>query len=356
MQEKMTARKRMLTVLERGTPDMVPWSFYPVLIPRGEVERIARNAGCGLYLHNPAWHTEIHNVEICVREEWKDKKTKVITRTLHTPVGSVSEKVTEDPGYHSPWWIEYRIKNISDYRVVKFMVENTHYYEDFDYFITAEEDLGEDGIVGASVGYSPVWLLMYVYMGIEQFSLDLYDHPKQLAELIYLIGEKQSEAFRIAARSPARVVHSDDSLTGNFISPRMYKKYCQPFYNKQGQLLHEHNKIYAVHMDGKLKCLRNLIKDTEVDVIESFTLLEQGGDLPIEEARSIWEDKIIIINFPASLILGGRDKAKSFMLNLFKKIDPANNFIVEISEDLPHMLWKDVMLLLSDIIPKFKLK
>jgi len=330
---------------------MIPWVFYPVLVPQGEVERKARNKGCGIFTHVPAWRIEMQDVEVSMQETWDDKG-KTITRTYHTPAGSVSEKIREDPGYHSPWCIEYRIKNMSDYRVVKFMVENTYYHEDYDSFTAAQEDLGEDGIVVASPGYSPVLLLIHVYMGIERFIFDLYDHPKELEELIYLIGEKQDEVFRIAARSSAKIVESGDSLTGNYVEPRLYEKYCLPFYNRQGELLHQNNKFYAVHMDGKLKCLEGLIKETKVDLIESFTLPEQGGDLPIEEAINIWEDKVIAMNFPASISLKGREKTKEFMLKLFKRIFPAKNFMVEISEDLPHMYWKDIVLILSEIIPK----
>lgn len=350
----MSIRKRMLAVLKRSIPDMIAWAFYPCLVPQGEVEREARNKGCGIILHQPAWKKQMRNVEVSIQESWSDKEIKIITQTYHTPVGSVSEKIAEGPGYHSPWWTEYRIKNISDYRVVKFMIENTHYYENYNSFTAAQENLGEDGIAIASVEYSPVLLLIYKYMGIEKFSFHLHDHPKELEELIHLIGEKQDEIFRIAACSPAKIVHSDDSLTSDYVGPRLYKKYCLPFYNRQGKLLHQNNKFYAVHMDGKLKCLQDFIKETKVDLIESFTLPEQGGDFPIEEARSIWKDKVIGVNFPASIFLKGRDEAKKFMLELFKKIFPANNFMLEISEDLPHVFWKDVILLLGEIIPEFK--
>lgn len=48
-----------------------------------------------------------------------------------------------------------------------------------------------------------------------------------------------------------------------------------------------------------------------------FTLPEQGGDLPLEEARNIWKDKIIWVNFPTSVMAQGREEAKRFIDSLF---------------------------------------
>jgi len=350
----MTARERILTVLERDIPDMVPWAFYSTLIPQGEVEREARNKGCGIILWKPAWRMEMQNIEISVKEDWRNERIKTTVCTYHTPLGDISEKIEEDPGYHSKWIKEYLIKNIHDYKIMRFIIENTHYYEDYNSFREFQEDLGEDGVIFASVGPSPLQRLLNELMGVERFSLDFYDHPKQVEELLHLIEEKQDKVFHLAANSPAKIVYSDDSVTGNITEPRLFKKYCLPFYNKQAELLHQKNKIYGVHMDGKLKCLRDLIKEAKNDLIDSFTLPEQGGDFPLEEARNIWEDKVIAINFPASISLKGRDEAKKFMLKLFKRIFPAKNFMVQISEDLPHMFWKDIILILGEIIPKLE--
>ena len=350
----MTARERILTVLERDIPDMVPWAFYSTLIPQGEVEREARNKGCGIILWKPAWRMEMQNIEVSVKEDWSNERIKTITCTYHTPLGDISEKIREDPGYHSKWITEYLIKNINDYKIMRFIIENTYYYEDYNSFREFQEDLGEDGVIFASVGPSPLQRLLHELMGVERFSLDFYDHPKQVEELLHLIEEKQDEVFHIAANSPAKIVYSDDSVTGNITEPRLFKKYCLPFYNKQAGLLHQKNKIYGVHMDGKLKCLRDLIKEAKNDLIDSFTLPEQGGDLPLEEARNIWKDKVIAVNFPASISLKGRDEAKKFIFKLLKKASPANNFMLHISEDLPHMFWKDIVLILGEIIPKLR--
>lgn len=351
---KITPRKQILTVLEKNTAGIIPWAFYSALIPQGEVEREARNKGCGVILWKPAWRVGIQNVEILIREDRRNEKMKVITRTYRTPLGDISEKIKEGPGYHSEWITEYLIKTINDYKIMQFIIENTHYYEDYGSFADSQEDIGEDGIIYASVGPSPLQQLLNELMGVERFSLDFYDHPKQVEELLHSIEEKQDEVFRIAANSPAKIVHSDDSITGTITEPRLFKKYCLPFYNKQAKILHQKNKIYGVHMDGKLKCLKDLIKETKVDLIDSFTLPEQGGDLPIEEAINIWKDKVIAMNFPASISLRGREKTKEFMLKLLKRISPAKNFMLEISEDLPHMHWKDIILILSEIIPKFR--
>ena len=89
-------------------------------------------------------------------------------------------------------------------------------------------------------------------------------------------------------------------------------------------------------MDGKLKSLKELIKKADIDVIESFTFPEGGGDLSLEEARADWKDKSIIASLPAFLYLKEEKMVKRYIYNLINRASSKKNFMLEISEDLPH--------------------
>lgn len=91
-----------------------------------------------------------------------------------------------------------------------------------------------------------------------------------------------------------------------------------------------------MHMDGKLKSLKELIKKADIDVIESFTFPEGGGDLSFEEARAAWENKSIIANLPAFLCLKEKKIVKEYIHNLINRVSSKKKFMLEISEDLPH--------------------
>ena len=137
-------------------------------------------------------------------------------------------------------------------------------------------------------------------------------------------------------------------------SPRLFGKYSLPFYNKQARLLHERDKIYGLHCDGRLNCLKNLIQRTDVDLIESFTLPEGGGDLPLQEAQRLWKDKAIWANFPASLCHTDEGNIREILIRILKKATPGDGFVLEYSEDLPINLWKKTLTVFAEILQKYR--
>ena len=88
-------------------------------------------------------------------------------------------------------------------------------------------------------------------------------------------------------------------------------------------------------MDGKLKHLAELISKTDIDVVESFTLPDAGGNLPLEEALKVWKGRTIAANIPAFLALQNSDYIKQYINKLKEKINHQDNFSLQYSEDLP---------------------
>ena len=350
----MTPKERMLRAMHKKKTDKIPWAAYPVLVPRGYVERKVRNKGCGFLIAWPPYQVDRSEVTVEEKEIWdENNRAKLITRIYHTPLGSISEKVQirlDLSPNKSQWITEYMIKGISDYPIAKFIIENTSYYPDYDSFLEMQEELGDDGIVTATAKRSPMQKMLYELMGVERFSIDSYDHPKEFKKLAELIEWKDDEMYKIIANSPAELVIAGENLSGDVVSPRLFKEYSVPFYNKQARLLHEEGKVYGVHMDGRLNCLKDLIKETEIDLIESFTLSEGGGDLTLEEARKLWRDKVIWINFPASLCHGSEETIREFLIRLTRKVTPGDGFMLEISEDLPPILWQKVLTIIGDVL------
>ena len=361
----MTLREKLLSVYRKKGYGRIPWAAYGgFLLPAGSVERELRNSGCGLIQWRPvsSWlppgmghmrgwdqESEIKNVQMSIKAVWEDNE-RILVRTYDTPVGSVFEKLREDPGYHSLWIKEFLIKSPHDYDVVKFMVENTVLREQYSTFLEAQENMGDDGVVLAVVDRSPWQKTLIELTGTERLYFDLHDNPSPVEDLLSSMEERQDEAYRIIADSPAEVIWMVDNLTGDLTPPKVFEKYCLPFYNRQARRLHEKNKILVVHMDGKLACLKDLIQKTDVDVIESFTLPEAGGDLPIEEASMAWEDKSIMANVPAFLCYQKAEEVREYMQELLTTVSPRKNFMLEISENLPHPFWKTTLPVVAEVL------
>jgi len=358
----MTPRERIISFYQRKKVDQVPWAVYCFppssldyldnYLPRGETERKLREKGCALLPFMPICKAKVSKVEVLKKTVWENGE-EVFLHIYRTPIGEVCEKIKIDPGYRSRWIKEYLIKELKDYEIVKFIIENTVFEENYEDFLESEENVGEDGLTIAYLDpleRSPLQLLWSKFAGVERTCLDLYDHLDLVEDFMDCLEEKETEILEIAKNSPAKAILFDENVTSDLTSPELFSKYCLPFYKKYVPLAHQKGKICLAHLDGKLNSLKNLIKNTGFDVIDSFTLPEAGGDLTLEEARRLWPDKAIATNFPAFLCLKEDKEVEKYLKNLLENEPTKSNFMIEISEDLPHKFWKKPLLVLARVI------
>ncbi len=237
-----------------------------------------------------------------------------------------------------PWVLEggHLIETLDDYEVVKFLIEDTEYIPNYKNSKEPEMIIGDSGIVSAYVPKSP-FQSMNMIMGTHNLALHLYMHQKEFDELYRIIYKKELEICKIVAESPIEVIWCADNVTSLVTSPKLFEKYNLPFYNEAADIFHKNDKIYVVHMDGKLKNLLHLIAKTRIDAIESFTP-PPIGDLPLKEAKEAWKDKVIWANFPESISLQGQVAVREKTHEMLKNAAPGNNFLMEISEDFPSFL------------------
>jgi hypothetical protein len=169
-------------------------------------------------------------------------------------------------------------------------------------------------------------------MGIERCYYEYYNNHKKFIELYELIYQKQKEKYYLAVNSPANIIWCSENITSILTTPKLFKELCIPFYNEITDLLHKKKKFLAVHMDGSLQPLVELISKTEIDVIEAFTPPPMG-DLSISEARKAWPDKVIWINFPGSVLSSPDSKyIQDYTVNLLREASPGNNFLLGCTE------------------------
>jgi len=331
----MNLKERISAALHHKEPDFVPCVYQEGHIPTGSLLRKLRNKGLGLCLQPDVVWSETPNVSIESKV-----KGRTTCRMYHTPVGKVSEIVTSTSlgiGFRTTWTTEHMIKMVQDYNVVKFIVKDTIYHYDPEPFLEAQRWLGDDGIVRANVAVSPLQQMLKTYLGFERFSIDMYRHPKEVNELYETIEEKAEEYYKIVSDSPAEVVAGWENIDGVITNPRLFEKYCLPFYNKMGSILHQKDKIYLVHFDGRLNCLKNLISKADIDVVESFTP-PPVGDLHLREARALWGKRIVIwTNIPQTILLLGANATRRYTRELLRSAAPGDNFLVGIMEMVaPH--------------------
>jgi hypothetical protein len=257
--------------------------------------------------------------------------------TYHTPLGDLQRRRALEPGYGSLWAMEHFVKRPEDWPIVQYLLEDGHYVEDQAGYDQADLDMAEAGLVMASVDRMPFQRLWIEFADLEQLCFLLADDRDRADRLVSLMTRKALEGWKIVARSDAEFVWAPDNLTADILSPELYRRYAQPYYEALAEVLHPAHKRIVAHMDGHLLTLAELIAETPVDVIESFTP-PPNGNLRLDEAWSAWANKCIWVNFPPSLHFLEPEEIQERILELVAQAGQRRRLAFEISEDVPRDL------------------
>ena len=330
----MNAKERIIAALTWGEPDYIPWTSKPNHFPRGSLERKLRNMGMGLTVECSVFSTSIP--ELTTKSI---SRGDYVTRIYETPVGEVREKVrvnlpSEGGERSERWRVEHFIKEDADYKVIEYLFENMKIAPNYEEFRLVENDLGEDGIICTSLGYTPFMDLLINYIGIKKLAYEIHRNTERLESLLEVMAEKKREICRVIADSPAQIVLLGDNMDEVLIGPKLFEKYCLPYYQEYAEILHKKKKIVGSHMDGRLKRLKGLIKDSRLDFLHGFTP-PPVGNLSVKEAKESWNREIALwVNIPETIFYE-IERLESFIKNLFREATPGDGFMLGITETVP---------------------
>ncbi|NIM45735.1 MAG: hypothetical protein GTO54_08975, partial [Nitrososphaeria archaeon] len=235
----MNIRENVMAVLRREPPERIPWLTYDIpypMLPRGTWERELRNKGLGViglmgfYPCGDAYTAETANVEMEQKPSVERDHT-IVTTTFRTPVGSVTKKEDFSISPPNPWVKEHPIKSLSDYDVVKFIIEDTVYKPNHEAAAWVDKHIGDDGYVRAGCK-SPFQSLLLDFMGYQTLAVEVYTHRKEFEDLLEVMERKYYEVIRILADSPVRVIGIDGNINGRVTSPKFFERYLLPVYRK----------------------------------------------------------------------------------------------------------------------------
>jgi len=341
---EMTRRDRIMAASTDLRPDHLPFFHYWRHSQIGWAERECRNRGMGMCWARPCYVEKMHGVEITERHTSSSGHT-VVHREYTTPVGSVSMTERREPGvgqWHaqrswndvSPWQTERLIKGPDDYRVVQYMVQNTEYVADYFPIEQAMDWLGDEGVVLSALPHSPMQMLMIDWMGSEggRFYYHLADHADLVEGLYAALCKSRQPLHEIAARAPAPIVLCGDNVDGVLVSPKLFRRYFMPVYEAQARALHAHGKLMAVHMDGRVSNLRDLIGETAIDIVEALHPPPMG-DLPLDEALAAWPDKAIWVGFPGSVYALGTEATRDYARKLLRTVGEGDRLVIQMSTE-----------------------
>jgi len=330
----------------------------------GWAERECRNRGMGMCWSRPCFVEKMHGVEVTERrltsEGWG-----MVQRTFSTPVGEVFTVERREPGvglWHaqrswrdvSPWVVERMIKGPEDYKVVKYMVAHTEYVADYFPIEQAMDWLGDEGVVISHLPHSPMQMLMIDWVGSEggRFFYHYEDHPDLVEDLYAALCKSREPLYGIAAKSPAPIMSCGDNVDGVLTTPKLFRKYFMPVYEQQAETLHRHGKLMAVHMDGRVSVLKELIAETPIDIVEALHPPPMG-DLPIGEALAAWPDKAVWVGFPGAIYALGPEATRDYALRLLREVGAGDRLVIEMSTE--NLVSNENLLALTSVLAEAEL-
>lgn len=293
MVKKMTPRERILTILNGGKPDQIPWAgdldyWANSLITRGEKPEgfvqsddyieWHKDLGVGYYLQG--YFPFKQHIANCEVEEWKEghRKYKKIT----TPIGSVQECWEYIPSTYSDGPIEHYMKSEEDIPIMKYIYENTTFTPDYDFAHKRLEQVGDQGVVLCYLPKSPFMHLLALEAGVMSITMAAMMVPDQLQDLLDTMKVAFDQACQIAIYSPAEVLMIPENLSSEMVGPEFFETYMKEYQIEWTTKIREAGKFSYIHMDGTLAGLITEEASVGFSVLEALTP-HPVGDLKFEE-------------------------------------------------------------------------
>jgi hypothetical protein len=88
-------------------------------------------------------------------------------------------------------------------------------------------------------------------------------------------------------------VEFPDNLHSLMTNPKLFRQYCLPALQRYTDILHGQGKVAGSHTDGEVKPLLGLLKESGLDVCESFSP-QPLTDCTFEEAWDAWKGRPLI--------------------------------------------------------------
>lgn len=304
-EEPVTARENLTTVLHGGNPEHTPLSVLDWFFadPRYDLDEWHPlfDGGLGLVVQCQTVRLVEHGVKLTV-EHKVEGDWRYMIRRKETPAGTVQSVTVNSVRVPRllEWPYEHWVKRPEDYRILKWIVENTEVLPQYGELAKAEERAGDRGIVIVLGGRSPVMTIQIDYAGGEQFVLDLARGVDELFALYEAEKKLFLELNQAIATGPGAFVTWCEQLTIDMLGPRRYAEWLMPVYDEAVPLHALAEKRVLVQYDGRLKAAADQIARAPFHVVEMLTEPPEG-DMRLDKCRAAWPDKVLWANINVGL-------------------------------------------------------
>jgi hypothetical protein len=345
----MDIREQLEAFWSGEKPDQIPYTVYHTKVadgndPRAWAELFAK----GLGLTYKWYPFKLETRDLVTDEKTWTEDGKQIRRVVQrTSVGEIWAEWVDN------WQQKYWLETPADYRVMTYIVKNTTVVSDLEDFCARVDALPPHAVAWAMIGRTPLQEILVDYVGLEKFSLHLFDYEAEVRELYAALLTNFRQKVAIAAPSPSKFISNLENFTAETLGPKRYAEFLLPVYEECFPILHAAGKIIGTHYDGRTKSCRDLIARAPIDLIESLTIPPEG-DQTLAECRAVWRDKLFWCNVNVSAYELPRAELRELLTMLVTQGAPdGRRLAFEISEALPAN-WKASIPIVLDMLRELR--
>lgn len=330
-----TPYKSVMTALRNGHSDKIPFTVYERKIPQCTTERELRNRGLCVVKRIASYKVHYPNVKI-ESYSFTDGQGRNMTKTVYsTPYGQISK--LDQPAGFTTWHHEKIFKTPEDYKSLLFMIRDSVIEPDYAAVVRTVKSLGEDFVVRDQLSPEPMQNLILNYMGTEVFCYEWMDNRDEILKLYDALNDLARKIYPVVADGPLEFANYGGNVVPQIIGRKNFQKFFVPCYNEAAEILHKRGKLIGCHFDADNSTIMDLIAGTDLDYIEAY---DPGMSPSVSEARRIFKNKVLWINWPSSYHLNTAEEVTAITVKLIKEAEPCHGFIIGITEDVPEERWQ----------------
>lgn len=254
--------------------------------------------GLPVHIYPTDWLKEHHDGYTYSKESDPDGSIQ----TWITPHGTL-KRVERMASYGSSVITHHMLQSLDDFKALEYIINHTYYEPDYDLIDWNLQTIGELGVADVGIWRSPFGKMLQEYAGLTHLAYWLADDAQRVLNLVALQSECDMSVIEMAGRSKARVIIISDHADEALLNPRWYQRYCIPFYRQATDLLHQHGKLVSTHLDGNIKRLMPLLKDTGFDLLDGTTPAPMTNWTPAELALHLGERMYAYCGVPSTLFV-----------------------------------------------------
>ena len=272
-------------------------------------------------------------------------KIKIETKTqdgiayviVETPIGSLRRGWKFTPQCPDiPYPIEPPLKTIVDVDVFRYVLDHTVVEPNYVEIDQALAAVGDDGTCEAAGGSSPMFELIQLQMGIENFYFLMADYPSQMESLLAQMLDLREKEYRILAQSPAPIIITGENTSTTLASPAQMAQWEFPALNKYSEIAHKAGKIHMVHMCGKLHRITDLLAQAKFDGLHDVAPAPTGDFDFVGDFRKLNRSGKCVAGGIDATAFGLQSEAlEDYVAQLLGKVAPGEGFLASCGDTVP---------------------